>query len=368
MRVGIVVGICIEHDAISAAAAGQAELMQAMDAVSSVDVFTTFSDRPVGAPVHQHHSSWSMFASPEFQRCDVVIFHWGIYTQLFDAVWAVDPLCQRVIVHFHNTTPPELASNDEDRVALAQGLHQIEAVAALPVRVWTYSEFNRRSLLAIGVPPERIGFVPFVIEAPRSLPERSAAPHTGHVEVLCVGRLVPAKGTMTLIEAFALLGAQFRLVIVGNRETSSGSYFEQLTQRVAALGLQGAVRFVHPDDAELWQLYEAAHIVVSPSLHEGLCVPVIEGYLAGCRAVGTTAGNLPFVVQPPDEVVPPGDPEQLAAAIERAATRVGQPHPLAQELCALFSSVSVAQRLHEELAIGGASPRPWPGPAAEHVS
>ena len=41
MRVGIVVGICIEHDAISAAAAGQAELLQALGAVTSVDVFTS---------------------------------------------------------------------------------------------------------------------------------------------------------------------------------------------------------------------------------------------------------------------------------------------------------------------------------------
>ena len=370
MRVGIVVGICIEHDAISAAAAGQAELLLAMAAVSSVDVFTTYGDRAVGAPVHHHYTSWSMFASPEFQRCDVVIFHWGIYTQLFDAIWAVDPLRQRVIVHFHNSTPLELASNDHDRVAIARGVHQIEALAVLPVRVWTYSEFNRQVLLAIGVPPERVGFVPFVIEAPRALHERSAAPDSAHVNVLCVGRLVPAKGTMTLVESFALLGAQFRLVIAGNHETSAGSYFEQLTQRVAGLGLQRVVRFVHPDDAELWQLYEAAHIVVSPSLHEGLCVPVIEGYLAGCRAVGTTAGNLPFVVRPPDEVVPPGDAGQLAAAIERAATQVGQPHPLAQELCALFSSVAVAQRLREELAIGGASPQPWPRPrpTAGHVS
>ena len=163
---------------------------------------------------------------------------------------------------------------------------------------------------------------------------------------------------MTLVEAFGMLGAQYRLVIAGNHETSAGSYYEQLTRRVAALGLQYAVRFVHPDDDELWQLYEAAHIVVSPSLHEGLCVPVIEGYLAGCRAVGTTAGNLPFVVQPPDEVVPPGDAGQLAAAIERAATRVGQPHPYADELCALFSADAVAERLCEELSIGSASRQP----------
>ena len=44
-------------------------------------------------------------------------------------------------------------------------------------------------------------------------------------------------------------------------------------------------------------------------------MPVIEGYLAGCRAIGTTAGNLPYVVQPPDPVVTPGSVDELVDAI-----------------------------------------------------
>ncbi len=69
------------------------------------------------------------------------------------------------------------------------------------------------------------------------------------------------------------------------------------------------------DDEALAREYERADVLVSPSLHEGLCVPVIEAYAAGCNVVGTDAGNLPYVVQPPDPVVPAGDPDALAEAI-----------------------------------------------------
>ena len=58
-----------------------------------------------------------------------------------------------------------------------------------------------------------------------------------------------------------------------------------------------------------------------------------------------------------------GDLPVLAAAVGKTplkivATRVGQPHPYADELCALFSADAVAERLCEELAIGSASRQP----------
>jgi glycosyltransferase involved in cell wall biosynthesis len=76
------------------------------------------------------------------------------------------------------------------------------------------------------------------------------------------------------------------------------------------------VHFIgQPDDEDLWRLFETSHLLVSPSLHEGLCVPVIEAYIAECRVVAVSAGNLPFVVQPPDRLAPPRDPQLLADAI-----------------------------------------------------
>ena len=78
----------------------------------------------------------------------------------------------------------------------------------------------------------------------------------------------------------------------------------------------------------------------------------------GTPCVATQVGDTAALLGPGGIVVPPGDAGQLAAAIERAATRVGQPHPYADELCALFSADAVAERLCEELSIGSASRQP----------
>jgi glycosyltransferase involved in cell wall biosynthesis len=77
-----------------------------------------------------------------------------------------------------------------------------------------------------------------------------------------------------------------------------------------------------PDDEALWRLYEECDVLVAASQHEGLCMPVIEAYHAGCRVIGSDAGNLPFIVQPPDPLFPVNDSSALAVSIERIAREV----------------------------------------------
>ena len=89
-----------------------------------------------------------------------------------------------------------------------------------------------------------------------------------------------------------------RLTIAGNVALSDATYVADVRRRVRETAMDDVVTIVdNPSRDELWHLYERSHVVVSPSFHEGLCVPIIEGYLAGCRAVGTDAGNVPFAVQ-----------------------------------------------------------------------
>ena len=85
----------------------------------------------------------------------------------------------------------------------------------------------------------------------------------------------------------------------------------------AATGESGDSKTINNDaDKAVFDLLrEQADVLVSPSFHEGLCVPIVEGYRAGCRVIGSDAGNLPYLVQPPDPVVPVGDADALAAAM-----------------------------------------------------
>ena len=73
-------------------------------------------------------------------------------------------------------------------------------------------------------------------------------------------------------------------------------------------------------DDELARLYAEAQVAVVPSLYEGFSLPAIEAMACGVPLVATTGGALPEVVGTDGEtglLVPPDDPEALAAGIGR---------------------------------------------------
>jgi glycosyltransferase involved in cell wall biosynthesis len=262
-----------------------------------------------------------MSSHPAFRRADLVIFHWGIAYDLFDALAITPSATRHVAVHFHNVTPPELLTA-ADREKSVRSTHQALSLSWTGAEVWTYSEYNRRALRELGVGAEQLHEVPITVKCLHGAGTvRARRP----VRLLTVGRLVPSKGVHVLLDALTRLPDTLRrdvaATIVANRALSDQSYVESVRSLAASSPVD--VELVeNPDDHDLGLLYSAAHVVVSPSFHEGLCVPIIEGYRAGCRAIGTTGGNLPFAVFPPDPVVPTGDADALAAAIADVVRQV----------------------------------------------
>jgi len=327
-RVAVVTGICVINDAISSAAISQAESLLTMPEIESVDVFAQHFDRDLDISTHEVHSSWDLVRNPVFASADVAIFHWGIHFDLFDATIMVAPEGREgrgpiPVVHFHNCTPREFVE-PETYFTIDRSLQQLQLVLTLDMQCWTFSTFNEISLADIGVPRNRIDFVPFPITAPRALRQHR---RTDGIDIAVVGRIVRAKGHHVLFDALALLPQELldkvTVRIAGNTSFSSAAYHDELTDHVLRLGLGDVVQFIgQPDTNYLWSLYEKSHLLISASLHEGLCVPVIEAYIAGCRVVATSAGNLPFVVQPPDRLAAPNDPGSLAKAISETAREI----------------------------------------------
>jgi glycosyltransferase involved in cell wall biosynthesis len=323
MKVAVVVGVAVRHDAISSAAVEQVAAIRSLPGVSEVRLFTQGLDREPGCPAHVLGNPWEMLRHQDFRTCDVAIFHWGIHYALFDAITLLrTPLLPAPVVHFHNCTPPSLVEEDQ-RPQILRSIEQLHHVIDVGVPMWVYSEFNRRTLLDWGAADGQVDWVTFPVPTP---PRRVASRRGDAIHLLSVGRLVPAKGVHVLIDALALLPVRLlervRLRVVSSTTFSSDAYRERLDDQIRDSGplVAKAVEFVvSPSDAELAAMFTDSDVLVSTSFHEGLCVPVIEGYAVGCRAIGTTAGNLPYVVFPPDPVVPPGDPAALAAAIERVA-------------------------------------------------
>jgi glycosyltransferase involved in cell wall biosynthesis len=355
MRVAIVSGICVERDAISAAAASRAELLAAMPGISDVVLVSQYHTRRVQVEQLVATNSWEFLRSPAVSSADLVIFHWGVRYDLFNALPIVAGE-RKVAVQFHNITPAGLL-DAAGQQRHTESVVQLQLPAMYGVPVWTESRHNVDTLVDLGYERDDVTLVPFPVVPPRPL--RNRAPGDGTVRLLTVGRLVAAKGVDVLVTAMRRvvdeLGEVARLTIVGSTVLSDAQYVTSLKRQIADLGLSESVT-IHSDvnDADLWRTYEGAHVLVSPSLHEGLCVPVLEAYHADCRVVGTDAGNLPFVILPPDPVVPAGDADALAEAIIDVSRQIlsgaSAPPPGVADLLDRYSLATARAVLMEQVA------------------
>jgi len=161
--------------------------------------------------------------------------------------------------------------------------------------------------------------VPGPTRAPTPLRDRV----TGDLRLLLVGRLSWRKGTDVAVEALDRLtrrGLAARLTLAGDAFAGYEPFVRGLRERVGALGLAGRVHFTGfvPD---VWRLHEEADVVLVPSRCEPFGNVAVEAMLAGRPVVAAAAQGLPEIVR--DGVtgllVPAGDAEALAAAVERLA-------------------------------------------------
>ncbi|NUP02985.1 MAG: glycosyltransferase family 4 protein [Nonomuraea sp.] len=125
----------------------------------------------------------------------------------------------------------------------------------------------------------------------------------------------PMKGVATLLRAVAKLATERDVHLTVVSKPTPGGPTEQLVQE---LSLQDRVRFVHGiSDDELGELIATSEISVVPSLYEGFSLPAVEHMACATPLVASRTGALPEVVGDAAVQVPPGDAEELAAALRR---------------------------------------------------
>jgi len=171
-----------------------------------------------------------------------------------------------------------------------------------PVQAWPKLDVCR-----LGVDPQR--FVP----AARTQANESC-------NLLCVGRLTPAKGQAILLEAVAQLQQQaipVTLTLVG-----MGPDAQSLKDYAGQLGISAQVQFTGAVDQDhILDFYQAADIFVLPSFAEGLPVVLMEAMAMEIPCITTAITGIPELIQNGVDglLVPASDSAGLAEAISKLA-------------------------------------------------
>ena len=151
--------------------------------------------------------------------------------------------------------------------------------------------------------------------APAPGPDQPATPPYA----LMLGTLEPRKNLPLALDALRILrrrGVDLRLVLAGGR---SNLLDVPALLRKRGLGDPEVTRTGYIDDARVSALLAGARVLVFPSLYEGFGMPLLEGMEAGVPVVGVRAGATPETVGDAGLLVEPGDAEEFADAMERAA-------------------------------------------------
>jgi glycosyltransferase involved in cell wall biosynthesis/SAM-dependent methyltransferase len=322
-RVAIVCPIIARYDAISAAARDTWRAFAA-DRSFETALLTMRNDFAPEVPARVVSGVGDMLLYPEFISADLIIYHFGIYNELLDAL-VVGKDRRRQIVRFHNITPRDLAPPNQ-RTVLEKSFRQIHLLGVAD-EIWADSEVNAAVLHEYGIPSARIRVIPLMVEnpAPSRLSDKATAP----IEILYLGRFVPSKGVLDLIEATViaqpLTRVPFRLTLAGNLEWSHAEYLRRIEETIARDGLAETIDFRGTvTDSEREALLHAAHIVAIPSYHEGFCKPAVEALRSGAVLVGYAAANLPAIANGFGRMVPPGDKQALADALAQVTEGISR--------------------------------------------
>ena len=183
--------------------------------------------------------------------------------------------------------------------------------------VFCPSAYLRDVALSWGLAEERVSVLPNPAPEVPPLPSREelrAELGMDGRSLVFAGRLGPQKALGVALAALAEV-PDIRLSVAGD-----GPDRDRLERRASELGLDSRVRFLGsvPRDTVL-RLFRAADASLLSSRWENFPHTVVESLAVGCPVIATAVGGVPEVVVDGRNgvLVPPDDPDALAAAISR---------------------------------------------------
>lgn len=173
------------------------------------------------------------------------------------------------------------------------------------------SEFVYRSFIELGVPASKLRKVPYGVDL-RTF-EKVGEPANHTFDVLFVGQVGFRKGVPDLLAAFGnLKHPGKRLRIVGNIQPEMKRFLQKSppAKNVEFLG--------HIPQAQLKQIMSRSHVMVLPSIEEGLALVQAQAMACGCPVIGTLHAGAEDLFTDGVEgfIVPPREPKAIADRLQ----------------------------------------------------
>lgn len=239
---------------------------------------------------------------------------------LFPSVKQIVTVHDLHYLHF-DTTIPECR---QEINFLRTKLHQYKMPIILKhsAAVVAVSESTKRDIVsAFGVNPDKIHVIHngydelrfHLIENPQPTLDRYGLQSGKYY--LFVGSILKHKNIARLVQAFARLDTDNKLVIAGACKDTK--YLDDLFKIAAGLELS-ETRMQYLDyvaDEDLPSLYNGAVSYLLPSLHEGFGVPIIEAMACGTPVITSNCSAMPEVAGKAALLVDPYSVESITAAM-----------------------------------------------------
>lgn len=223
------------------------------------------------------------------------------------------PKGPRLVMTIHDLVPlvaPEYHTRGHRlyfRYLLARSARKFDAIV-------TDSEATRRDLVdRLAIEAGKISVIPLYSRWPVQAESEGRAGDF----VLAVGTIEPRKNISRVVEAFLRVRVRNpelrqRLVVAGVAGWGSEAPFSGSPELMEHVEWRGYV-----SDAELYELYRNATVLVYPSLLEGFGLPPLEAMSLGCPVITSRRSSLPEVGGDAVMYVEPEDVGGIAQALER---------------------------------------------------
>jgi len=166
-------------------------------------------------------------------------------------------------------TPPANMVSREEQIYAAADAITVPSTAAF------------RSFVAMGVPEARVHVIPYGVRLDKFA--RTCAPPSDSFEVLFVGQVGVRKGIPYLLQAFARLKhPRKRLTIVGGMPKETRALLRTLPQDHVVT--TGSI-----PQTELGKKMSSSHVLVLPSVEEGLALVQGQAMACACPVIATDA-------------------------------------------------------------------------------